>query len=615
MLAFVAASPAVPAPQFPNLFGAITAGATQKLDQQSEWAEVDQQPGNEVERAAALLSAGGVLCGRETCTEAVWSTQATNGYGTCGSQIVWAQGNMDGLTKLEDACNYVASANGTPECSPCGRVVDGFAMSAAVAAAVAPTLAAPQSIVAVAPAAQAAPAVDVDSFDTLLKMAQGGASSDQLAAALAAAKGLAAPAPAATAAAAAAAGVQAVNTCGWPYVTRSDSYQDSMTAMTHVTLDDKAVRRPGSQRTAVAPLSWAVAVAVAVAPSRAVRGPWQSQPQPPMGARYAYPPPLPTRTHHAPPHPRHATRHTRHTQVSDGQLAALIDDEVHGIAAAPIVIPDAPVFGNMRNKRQFAVRRRRLSPPPRRGLAPSETHCSRSDLISSLLLPLCLGPVSLLSSRSHTLSGRESCGVNEQVRVRGEQLVHKEKPLAWRLCHAGVTYESATVSFAKGKEWEAAHNRQINFCTHTPRPHALGWEGAGEGGRNHRPDPYQTHCRCANCACSCVPRALATRLDTQGAATTSATCTTRSRSPSPPPAPPPPPPAPSRAPPPPRPSPRWARRPPNVPPRTLRTWRRPPPMHARPPPPPPPPPPRFRRRRCRWLRSAASRAPTSRWAG
>ena len=262
MLAFVAASPAVPAPQFPNLFGAITAGnsgATQKLDQQSEWAEVDQQPGNEVERAAALLSAGGVLCGRETCTEAVWSTQATNGYGTCGSQIVWAQGNMDGLTKLEDACNYVASANGTPECSPCGRVVDGFAMSAAVAAAVAPTLAAPQSIVAVAPAAQAAPAVDVDSFDTLLKMAQGGASSDQLAAALAAAKGLAAPAPAATAAAAAAAGVQAVNTCGWPYVTRSDSYQDSMTAMTHVTLDDKAVRRPGLQRTAVAPLAWAVA--------------------------------------------------------------------------------------------------------------------------------------------------------------------------------------------------------------------------------------------------------------------------------------------------------------------------------------------------------------------
>ena len=177
--------------------------------------------------------------------------------------------------------------------------------------------------------------------------------------------------------------------------------------------------------------------------------------------------------------------------MSDGQLAALIDDEVHGIAAAPIVIPDAPVFGNMRNKRQFAVRRRRLSPPPRRGLAPSETHCSRSDLISSLLLPLCLGPVSLLSSRSHTLSGRESCGVNEQVRVRGEQLVHKEKPLAWRLCHAGVTYESATVSFAKGKEWEAAHNRQINFCTHTPRPHALGWEGAGEGGRNHRPDPLQ----------------------------------------------------------------------------------------------------------------------------
>ena len=102
-------------------------------------------------------------------------------------------------------------------------------------------------------------------------------------------------------------------------------------------------------------------------------------------------------------HPRQATHHTRHTQVSDGQLAALIDDEVHGIAAAPIMIPDAPVFGNMRNKRQFAVRRR-LSLPPRRGLDPSETHCSRSDLIISLMLPLCFGPVSLLSSRVHTPS-------------------------------------------------------------------------------------------------------------------------------------------------------------------------------------------------------------------
>ena len=71
--------------------------------------------------------------------------------------------------------------------------------------------------------------------------------------------------------------------------------------------------------------------------------------------------------------------------------------------------------------------------------------------------------------------------MNEQVRVRGEQLVHKEKPLAWRLCHAGVTYESATVSFAKGKEWEASHNRQINFCTPTPHARVPLWGGRGEG--------------------------------------------------------------------------------------------------------------------------------------
>ena len=43
-------------------------------------------------------------------------------------------------------------------------------------------------------------------------------------------------------------------------------------------------------------------------------------------------------------------------QVSEGQLAVLIDGDVHGIAASPITIPDAPAFGAMRGARQFAMR-------------------------------------------------------------------------------------------------------------------------------------------------------------------------------------------------------------------------------------------------------------------
>ena len=49
-------------------------------------------------------------CERPQCTEAVWQTQASNGYGTCGEQIEWVHANgWDGVGgQLTEACTYVA---------------------------------------------------------------------------------------------------------------------------------------------------------------------------------------------------------------------------------------------------------------------------------------------------------------------------------------------------------------------------------------------------------------------------------------------------------------------------------------------------------------------------
>ena len=62
-----------------------------------------------------------VHCERPQCTEAVWQTQASNGYGTCGAQIEWVQANVPSVGgSLTEACTYVAEQASTPECAPCG---------------------------------------------------------------------------------------------------------------------------------------------------------------------------------------------------------------------------------------------------------------------------------------------------------------------------------------------------------------------------------------------------------------------------------------------------------------------------------------------------------------
>ena len=59
------------------------------------------------------------FCGRPGCN-AAWSLQASNGFGTCGEQIKWTQGNIEGASSMADACEYVAAQASTPECAPCG---------------------------------------------------------------------------------------------------------------------------------------------------------------------------------------------------------------------------------------------------------------------------------------------------------------------------------------------------------------------------------------------------------------------------------------------------------------------------------------------------------------
>ena len=85
------------------------------------------------------LSGGGAAayCGRAACTEGVWDAQASNGFGTCGEQILWSQSNVAGVETLTDACEFVAAQATTPECAPCGATaamcasVDGTLLAAA----------------------------------------------------------------------------------------------------------------------------------------------------------------------------------------------------------------------------------------------------------------------------------------------------------------------------------------------------------------------------------------------------------------------------------------------------------------------------------------------------
>ena len=61
-----------------------------------------------------------VHCERAECTEGVWQTEASNGYGTCGAQIEWVQDNVEGMGERTDACTLVAQQGESPECAPCG---------------------------------------------------------------------------------------------------------------------------------------------------------------------------------------------------------------------------------------------------------------------------------------------------------------------------------------------------------------------------------------------------------------------------------------------------------------------------------------------------------------
>ena len=59
------------------------------------------------------------FCGRPACN-AAWELQASNGFGSCGEQIKWVQGNVENSSSMSDACEYVAAQASTPECAPCG---------------------------------------------------------------------------------------------------------------------------------------------------------------------------------------------------------------------------------------------------------------------------------------------------------------------------------------------------------------------------------------------------------------------------------------------------------------------------------------------------------------
>ena len=77
-------------------------------------------------RAGASAHDGGSglapYCGLSGC-QAAWSTQASNGFGTCGEQITWLRDvgltgtHMQG--SLAAACEYVGTQAATPECAAC----------------------------------------------------------------------------------------------------------------------------------------------------------------------------------------------------------------------------------------------------------------------------------------------------------------------------------------------------------------------------------------------------------------------------------------------------------------------------------------------------------------
>jgi beta-glucosidase len=62
------------------------------------------------------------VCKVGTCTETVWNTAGSNGYGSCGEQITWVHSSQWGpKLPIDEACALVATQDGTKdECVKCG---------------------------------------------------------------------------------------------------------------------------------------------------------------------------------------------------------------------------------------------------------------------------------------------------------------------------------------------------------------------------------------------------------------------------------------------------------------------------------------------------------------
>ena len=67
------------------------------------------------------------------CSDEVWNTQASNGYGTCGEQMTWVRANIAGHSAPADACRYVAQQASTPECAACDASSTQFALLSTIA--------------------------------------------------------------------------------------------------------------------------------------------------------------------------------------------------------------------------------------------------------------------------------------------------------------------------------------------------------------------------------------------------------------------------------------------------------------------------------------------------
>jgi len=68
---------------------------------------------------------------------AVWNTIASNGQGTCSTQITWVKNNgYQGASSWDDACRIVGTQPGTPECAPCAPALSASPPPSALAPAI-----------------------------------------------------------------------------------------------------------------------------------------------------------------------------------------------------------------------------------------------------------------------------------------------------------------------------------------------------------------------------------------------------------------------------------------------------------------------------------------------